>query len=149
MDKPKISYFVQADTGLYTKQNSAYIGTYTGTETLSVNLRIWNNYRGTEDVEYLENFNLILYFLTEEDNALLKYITLTETTRDREIPVTLEEDTLVGRFLDPVILSGKANTGSVEYTNNYIDITVSFKTGAEAYLKDHDLKSLVLDIVEI
>jgi len=148
MDKPKISYFIQKDETTYSKQDSAYIGTYTGTEELSVNLRIWNNYRGTEDVEDLENFNLVLYFLTEEDSALLPYVTLS-ITDDIEIPSVIEENVLVATFFNPITLSGKKNTGSIDYARNYVNITITFDAGAEAYLKDHDLKSMVLEIAEI
>lgn len=147
MEKPIISYHV-LDTDVYVRQNSVYAGTYTGDDALTVNLRIWNNYRGIEDVEDLENFNLVAHFLTEEDNALLPYITLA-VTDEIEIPAIVENKALVGTFVDPIILSGRANTGSDEYTSNYINITVSFKAGANAYLKDHDLKSLVLEIVEL
>ena len=147
MGKPIISYHVLNTDDTYTKQSSVYAGTYTGNDAIAVNLRIWNNFRGTEDVEDLENFNIVVHFLTEEDNVLLKYISLA-VTDEIEIPVILENDALVGTFVDPVILSGRANTGSDEYTSNYVNITVSFNAGANAYLKDHDLKSLVLEIVE-
>jgi len=146
MDKPKITYHV-LNTDIYSKQDSVYAGTYTGDKALNINLRIWNNFRGTEAVEDLEDFSLVLHFLTEEDNALLQYISLS-ITDEIEIPCIIEENTVVGTFVDPVALSGQANTGSDTYTGNYINITVSFNAGAGAYLKDHDLKSLVLEIVE-
>ena len=149
MDKPIISYHILNADNSYTKQNSVYAGTYTGDEPLEVRLRIWNNYRGIENVEDLQNFNLVLRFLTEEDNALLKYIDLIDEKHNIQIPGTIEENAFVGIFFEPVVLSGSANTGSDEYNGNYIDIKISFKAGANAYLKDHDLKSLVLDIVEL
>ena len=148
MDKPIISYHVLDVDDTYMQQSSVYAGTYTGDEALTVSLRIWNNYQGTVDVEDLQNFNLVLRFLTEEDNALLKYISLAVTNKI-DIPCIIENNALVGSFVDPVVLSGQANTGSDEYVNNYINITVSFNAGAGAYLKDHDLKSLILDIVEL
>lgn len=147
MEKPIITYHVLNTDQTYSKQDSVYAGTYTGSEALTVNFRIWNNYKGTEDVEDLQNFNLVLHFLTEEDNVLLKYITLA-ITDEIEIPRIIEDDALVGTFVDPVILSGRANTGSDQYKDNYVDITVTFQA-ADAYLKDHDLKSLVIEIVEI
>lgn len=148
MEKPIITYHVLNTDQTYSKQDSVYAGTYTGNEALTVNFRIWNNYKGAEDVEDLQNFNLVLRFLTEEDNVLLKYISLA-ITDEIEIPVIVEDDALVGTFVDPVVLSGRANTGSDQYTGNYVNITVSFQAGVDAYLKDHDLKSLVLEIVEI
>ena len=147
MNRPIISYHVLNTDDTYTKQNSVYAGTYTGDNTLSVNLRIWNNFCGTEDVEDLQNFNLVLRFLTKEDNALLNYI---EIIADNEILGSIiENDALVGTFASPRILSGEANTGSDEYISNYINVTISFHADTGVYLKDHDLKSLVLDIVEI
>ena len=148
MEKPIITYHILNEDDTYTKQNSVYAGTYTGDKELSVTLRIWNNFRGIEDVEDLNNFNLVCHFLTEEDNALLKYISLS-VTNTIEIPCIIENNAIVGSFVDPVILSGQANTGSDEYVNNYIDITITFNSGANVYLKDHDLKSLVVDVVEL
>jgi hypothetical protein len=148
MEKPIITYHVLNTDDTYTRQDSVYAGTYTGDEDLSITFRIWNNFRGTEDVEDLHNFNLVCRFLTEEDNALLKYISLS-VTDTIEIPCVVENNALIGSFVDPVILSGHANTGSEEYVSNYISITISFNPGAGAYLKDHDLKSLIVDVVEL
>ena len=147
MDKPKISYHILNADDTYTKQNSVYAGTYTGNEELSVTFRIWNNYRGTEDVEDLENFNIVAHFLTEEDNALLPYLTI--AVNDMQLSSIIEDNAYVGTFVDPVVLSGSANTGSEEYAQNYIPVTVTFKADAGAYLKAHDLKSLVIEIVEL
>lgn len=148
MERPIITYHVLDSSDTYVKQNSVYAGTYTGDDILRVKLRIWNNYKGTEAVQDLENFNLMLHFLTEEDNALLPYIELSITDKTTLLPI-IENKALIGTFPDPVKLSGGANTGSEEYIKNYINITVAFKAGADAYLKDYDLKSLVLEIVEI
>lgn len=148
MEKPIISYHVLNTDDTYSKQDSVYAGTYTGDEELAVTFRIWNNFCGTEDVEDLNNFNLVCRFLTEEDNALLKYISLSVTDKI-EIPCIIENNALIGTFVDPVILSGQANIGSDENIDNYISITISFNPDANAYLKDHDLKSLVMDVVEL
>ena len=69
MDKPIITYHVLESIDTYVKKSATYIGTYTGDKQLSVDIRIWNNYQGTIDVEDLERFNLVLYFLTAEDNV--------------------------------------------------------------------------------
>jgi len=148
MDKPQISYFVLTSDNLYARLQTVYAGSYTGDGPLSVNLRIWNNYQGTEDVEDLKNFNLVIRFLTEEDNALLPYVTVA-VTDSMELPSIVEKNAAVFHFVDPISLSGEANTGSDEYYNNYVDITVTFDTGDDVYLKDHDLKSMVLEIAEI
>ena len=148
MDQPKITYHLLNADDTYTKQSSVYAGTYTGNEAIEINLRIWNNYRGTEDIEDLENFSIVARFLTEEDNALLRYISLS-ITDEIEIPSIIENNALIGTFIDPVTLSGQANTGSEEYTRSYIPITVTFNPAPGAYLKDHDLKSLVIEIVEL
>lgn len=148
MEKPIISYHVLDIDNNYVKRDSVYAGTYTGDDNIYVYVRIWNNFQGTEDVEDLQRFNLTLRFLTEEDNALLKYITLADNTNDMEISTAVEENTLIGTFLENISLSGVANTGSAEYKENYIDILITFSAPYDTYLKDHDLKSLVLEIVE-
>ena len=147
MDNPKITYHVLNTDNIYTKQDSVYAGTYTGDEPLEVTLRIWNNFCGTEDIQDLENFNLVLKFLTEEDNALLKHIKI---IADNDIldPI-LEDNAAIFTFTESHILRGYANTGSDQYNSNYINVVVLFDPGVNAYLKDHDLKSLVLDVVEL
>ena len=148
MDNPKITYQVlnKIDDVFY-EQNETYAGTYNGKDPLSVTIRIWNNFGGTEDVEDLTNFNLTLRFLTVEDSVLLQYVKFT-TIDDIEIPSILESETLIGNFSSSV-LSGQANTGSEEYSTNYIDFKVVLNVPENTYIKDYDLKSMVLDIVTI
>ena len=145
MDKPIITYHVLKDD-IFTKQSSYYAGTYTGDNEIVVRVRIWNNYRGTTAVEDLSDFNLSLHFLTKEDNALLPYIKI-ETTNG-ELNHIEEEDAWIWMFDKPPVLKGSANTGSEENKSNYTSIVIRFKPGRGVYLKDHDLKSLVLEIVE-
>ena len=148
MDNPKITYQVlnKIDDVFY-EQNETYAGTYNGRDQLSVTIRIWNNFGGTEDVEDLTNFNLTLRFLTVEDSVLLQYVKFM-TIDDTEIPSILESETLIGNF-SSFVLSGQANTGSEEYSTNYIDFKVVLNVPENTYIKDYDLKSMVLDIVTI
>lgn len=148
MDNPKITYQVlnKIDDVFY-EQNETYAGTYNGRDPLSVTIRIWNNFGGTEDVEDLTNFNLTLRFLTVEDSVLLQYVKFM-TIDDTEIPSILESETLIGNF-SSFVLSGQANTGSEEYSTNYIDFKVVLNVPENTYIKDYDLKSMVLDIVTI
>ena len=148
MDNPKITYQVlnKIDDVFY-EQNETYAGTYNGRDQLSVTIRIWNNFGGTEDVEDLTNFNLTLRFLTVEDSVLLQYVKFM-TIDDTEIPSILESETLIGNF-SSFVLSGQANTGSEEYSTNYIDFKVVLNVPENTYIKDYDLKSMVLDIVII
>lgn len=150
MQKPIISYHVLDVDNKYVKRDSVYAGTYNGDDNIYVHVRIWNNFQGTEDVDTLYNFNLSLRFLTEEDNALLKYTTLSYIVDDSEmeIPGTIEQNALVGVFPENVSLSGHANTGSSQNKDNYVDILITFNAPYDAYLKDHDLKSMILEIVE-
>lgn len=148
MDNPKITYQVlnKIDDVFY-EQNETYAGTYNGRDPLSVTIRIWNNFGGTENVEDLTNFNLTLRFLTVEDSVLLQYVKF-KTIDDIEIPSILESETLIGNF-SSFVLSGQANTGSEEYSTNYIDFKVVLNVPENTYIKDYDLKSMVLDIVTI
>ena len=70
------------------------------------------------------------------------------TIDDTEIPSILESETLIGNF-SSFVLSGQANTGSEEYSTNYIDFKVVLNVPENTYIKDYDLKSMVLDIVTI
>ena len=148
MDSPKITYqvFSKIDEVFY-EQNETYAGTYNGKDPLSVKIRIWNNFAGTEDVEDLSSFNIVLKFLTLEDSVLLQYIKAYDT-EDIEFNSILESESLVINFPDTV-LSGQANTGSEEYNSNYIDIKIVLDIEENTFIKDHDFKSLILDIVTI
>lgn len=148
MDNPKITYQVlnKIDDVFY-EQNETYAGTYNGKDPLSVTIRIWNNFGGAEDVEDLTNFNLTLRFLTVEDSVLLQYVKFM-TIDDIEIPSILESETLIGNF-SSFTLSGQANIGSEECSTNYIDFKVVLNVPENTYIKDYDLKSMVLDIVTI
>lgn len=148
MDKPKITYHILDTADTYIKKNNTYIGTYTGDEPLTVSFRIWNNFRGTEAVEDLENFTLVLRFLTEEDSALLPYLSAIVGDEIIDDPI-IENKAVIIQLAKPRILSGRANTGSDEYVDCYLPVTISFDPGTDIYLKDHDLKSLVLDISEL
>jgi len=148
MNKPNIIYQVLKTNDVYVQQDSMYVGTYTGDNPITVDLRIWNNYKGEEDIEDLKNFNIVVHFLTKEDNALLPYLTAEITGKELLSPI-IEQDAVVFSFSEPQTLKGLANTGSIEDIQNYIDITLSFSVPEEVYLKDRDLKSLVLEIVEI
>jgi hypothetical protein len=150
MDDSKITYYIKDSENQYIRQHSTYAGTYTGDKPLEVDIRIWNNYCGIEDVADFNNFNIVLSFLTVEDNALLPYITVILSGRRNEVlsPI-IENQTAVFSSSEPLILKGTANTGSDNDLDNYIDVTISFQMAPDAYLKDHDLKSLVMDVVEL
>lgn len=148
MDNAKITYFIKDLNKNYIQAEQAYVGTYTGEKALSFDLRIWNNYKGIDNVKDLNNFNIVLSFSCKEDSALLPYIKMAIANKT-EIPVSIIGESAVGTFLEKVILSGTANDGADTNSDNFIDITISFNAEDSSVLKDHDLKSMYIELVEL
>ena len=77
MNDPIITWYAKLDNDTeFNKTNEIYAGSYTKENSINVNMQIWNNRWGTEDVQSLNNFNINIYFDKEEDFILLDYCTV-------------------------------------------------------------------------
>jgi len=146
MDKPRISWYSRIGDETYAAQPEFYAGTYTKEEKISVDIQIWNNRWGTEDVETLDNFSLNIYFDCLEDSALLQCCKVILGGMD-ELSLIISGQKATVSFPEKVKLSGVKNDGSsANSRENYIMITFEF-SALEYRLKENDLKSLYFEIV--
>jgi len=147
MDKAKISWSIKNVNNTYDQTNDYYCGTYIkGINTISVDIRIWNNRYGTAAVETANNIKLFLSFSNQEDNSLLKYISVATNSLQGDISETENGATVT--FIDPINLSGSANNGSEQDSpNNFIDMNISFDYKGTLDLKNNDFKNLFIKVV--
>ena len=148
MSEPIITYSAKLTKyNNYRDIDELFAGTYTNYNPISVDLRIWNNKFGTEDVDDLENFVVNLYFDKYEDNSLLQFLTVSYNDIE-EVPINVANNIATATFLNNVVIKGTANSGSDENTDNYINLKIQFKIDDPAInLKNNDFKSLFIEVV--
>lgn len=148
MEAPKIEWYSKTGSDeKFAQDNDIYAGTYTKGHPISVDMQLWNNRWGTEDVEALEDFYINMYFKDKEDASLFEYCTVVLNSGEiLGMERTKDKMTLV--FPKAVTISGQKNDGtSKNNPNNFISLQFIFKAD-DVELKEHDLKSLFLEIVK-
>lgn len=116
-------------------------------DSLKVDIRIWNNRSGTEDVQNLSNFAVGIFFKEIEDQSLLKYIKVYLNEKN-ELPVTISDNMLIASFIDDIVLKGSSNNGLEENVDNYIDITIRFDIKDDINIKDYDIKTMYVELID-
>jgi hypothetical protein len=148
MNKPYITWYSRIGDDTYAAQSEIYAGTYTKKENIRVDIQIWNNRWGTEDVESLNSFALNMYFDSLEDSALLQCCKVILGGTD-ELPLIITGQKATVSFPDAIMLSGVKNNGaSANSQENYISLTFEF-SASEYRLKENDLKSLYFEIISL
>lgn len=148
MEKAKITWYAKLSSEeKYEPANELYAGTYAEDNKIVVDLQIWNNRWGGEDVEALEDFYLNMFFDTAEDKSLFDYCTVVLNGSDI---LSLE---IVGQHASLALpgnvkLSGTKNDGASKGNEDHF-LTLSFMFNASgAKLKENDLKTLFFEIVK-
>lgn len=147
MAKPKLTWYTKLieDTE-YEAGQRFYAGTYMGDDPIMLQIHLWNNRYGEKDVDDLTNFELEFYFDKEEDSALIDCCS---------VSITGQEDTSIKKIgnrgiiqlSNALTISGKANDGEPDKdTSNYLPLTFTF-SAPNLNLKEHDLKSLFMEVV--
>lgn len=146
--EPVLSWHVKIDADKdFVPTDDRYIGTHTARKNISAKVRLWNNRRGTSDVEPLENFTVRAQFQDAEDAALLKYLTFEDAKRG-EIKINLFPDHVLLLLKKGTRLSGKANNGLEEDSDeNFFEFKISLNTPENIFMKENDLKNLYLEVV--
>lgn len=149
MKDSQITWYAKLSTDKeYTQSNSLYAGTYTQDNNIQVNMQIWNNRWGTEDVKDLTNFIINIYFENVEDSALFDYCSITLNNTD---VLTINKSANIATLEIPAdaTISGKHNDGTIKNNNNYIRLDFVFSAPQDIKLKENDLKSLYFEIVPL
>lgn len=147
MKSPQLTWFIKENEQFIPKKEH-YAGSYSRNETLSLEMQVWNNRWGVEDVEDLDDPMICLYFDTVEDSSLLEFCRIIINGTD-EVPLIIRNKKATA-FINRA-LSGKANNGddrNPNNQNNFVNITFEFNAG-DHKLKEDDLKSLYFEITSV
>lgn len=149
MEEPKITWLAcLPNEEEYNERPELYAGMLLPDDTLEVDLQIWNNQYGTEEVKALENFNLVMSFDHLEDSALLQYTKLL-VNHSYVIEPVVNNNEAVFRMPDGFKLKGDINDGSSKSYDNYMTVKLVIKAPQDAKVKTNDLKTFSLDIVNL
>lgn len=132
----------------YVERQELYAGMLLAEDTLEVDLQVWNNQYGTEEVKALENFNIVMSFDHLEDGALLKYTKML-INHSYIIEPIVNNNEAVFKMPDGFKLAGIINDGSTKSYDNYMVIKLLLKAPDDAKVKTNDLKTFSLDIVKL
>lgn len=140
----KISWFIKDNEAFYEKKEY-HAGTYRSDETIELNMQVWNNRWGTEDVSDVIAPVLSIKFGTLEDSSLLELIKVI-VNGSSEPPATIKDKNAV--FIIGETLSGKGNDGDEgDYLNrkNFFDVKIIIDIKNKT-LKENDLKTMYLEL---
>ena len=146
MGNPNITWYARQNSDAYQADSEFYAGTYTKEKALTVDMQIWNNRWGVNDVDDIENAVIVFYFETIEDSSLLKSCVITLNGND-QLTTTVKNSrgfVVLNRKID-----GKKNNGddaNVDNTGNFVNITFSF-SAANYTLKENDIKNLYFEVI--
>lgn len=148
MDTPQISWQIKKlSDSKYSNKTDYFAGIYTQSSALELELLLWNNRYGTEDVEDLSSFSIDAVFQDMEDSTLLEYLTM--NFDGTMIVPSISKNVATFVIPDGIIIYGEANDGSTIATNNYKHIKLTLDVPSVYKLKANDYKTLSLDIVEL
>ena len=146
MGEPKIQWYVKDKTDEeYIPKREYFAGGYNPEKEIEFDIRIWNNRYNNESVENIENPLVNIYFESLEDSILLEYCKVgIENAEPSKVNITDNKGSVyIGRAIE-----GRANDGEYDNYNNYVDIKIVFDL-SEINVKNHDLKNMYLEVLEI
>lgn len=148
MDAPQISWQIKKlSDSKYSNKTDYFAGIYTQSSALELELLLWNNRYGTEDVEDLSSFSIDAVFQDMEDSTLLEYLTM--NFDGTMITPSISKNVATFVVPESITIYGEANDGSTAAINNYKHIKLTLDVPSVYKLKANDYKTLSLDIVEL
>ena len=138
--EPIISWYIQDDNE-YAQYDNYYLGAFNYQEKIILNIQVWNNRYGEDEVDSIDNAKLLLYFNNAEDVFILNYSKI--YVAGTPIKPTIEIDR---GYANIGKLSGSINDGldTTKNKNNFKDIQIVF-SNLPANLRQ-GLKEMFLDI---
>ena len=148
MKEPIITWYVKEGDGGYRSKESHHAGTYNKSDKVAVDIQVWNNRWGVEDVSHLTNPVVNFYFDTLEDSALLEMCVISVDDMG-SVPLVIKDKKASARLGRS--LNGKANDGNDRLVVNqpcYANIRFEFEAGSYR-LKENDLKNIYFELVSM
>lgn len=148
MEDPKITWYAKLNKeSQYEETNDYYAGSYTPGHPIDVDIQIWNNRFGLEDVANLADFYIVISFEHVEDSALFDYCTIVLDDANI-IPLKKSGKKAILELPDTVVLSGTKNDGTLDNNKDHY-INIEFQFDAEgSKLKENDLKDMYFQIIQ-
>lgn len=148
MEDPKITWYAKLNKeSQYEETNDYYAGSYTPGHPIDVDIQIWNNRFGLEDVANLADFYIVISFEHVEDSALFDYCTIVLDDANI-IPLKKSGKKAILELPDTVALSGTKNDGTLDSNKDHY-INIEFQFDAEgSKLKENDLKDIYFQIIQ-
>ena len=141
MAEPQISWYVVEPDDQLAPYEEYYAGSFRPSQTMEVNLQVWNNRWGTENVSDANTCRFVAYFDSIEDSVLLDLckVYLNDVLLNTEI-VNKKLQANLNRNL-----IGLANNGSPAlFPSNYAKIKITF--GPITNGVKNTLKNLLVDL---
>ena len=141
---PKITWYIREDidgiSEYSPKRTHELDGSYAPNDKIILDIQVWNNRLGTEDVQDAKNAKLSKFFKNYEDNYMLNLCKIKFNNEEAKA-LNIEMDR---GLIDIGTISGGANNGSILNVNNYIEFELQI--GPLPTNLKSELKGLILDI---
>ncbi len=148
MEDPKITWYAKLNKETqYEETNDYYAGSYTPGHAIDVDIQIWNNRFGLDDVATLSDFYIVVSFDRVEDSSLFDYCTIVLNDANI-IPLKKNGKKAVLELPDTVKLSGTKNDGTLDSNvDHYMNLEFQFDAEGTK-LKENDLKDMYFQIIQ-
>lgn len=148
MEDPKITWYAKLNKeSQYEETNDYYAGSYTPGHPIDVDIQIWNNRFGLDDVANFADFYIVISFEHVEDSALFDYCTIVLDDANI-IPLKKSGKKAILELPDTIVLSGAKNDGTLDGNKDHY-INIEFQFDAEgSKLKENDLKDMYFQIIQ-
>lgn len=121
MSKPQISWYILEEDDTENPTDDYYAGNYDWEDTVDLDIRIWNNRWGDEDVNNARDIVLELKFFYNEQNKLLKNIEIEEEGQKLEVQVL---ENIAKTKIKKTLSGRKHSLNEYENEDNYVDINI-------------------------
>jgi hypothetical protein len=122
MNSPQITWYIVEPDNSLVPYDDFYAGSYRPSETVELNLQVWNNRWGQENVQNAVSCRLAIYFDTIEDSALLNLCSVKiNNGTTRQLTITAGKG-----VVDIGTLYGFSNNGTVNTKDNFCSVVLAF-----------------------
>lgn len=137
MNEPNISWYILNENNEELPPEDFYAGNYKYGEYLDLDIRLWNNRWGDEDIQSAKNIIFEISFANIEDSIMFRQLEV----KEHGIPLKGFEDGNTMKFRLKKELSGsKHSMNESENIKNFVDINLQI-------LVEHGLKRSIKNMI--